>query len=53
MVNTGKKKPLSSFPAEAGSPRGAVLRVILGYGYLVCQRPWLSGNVWQGLKIGA
>jgi len=31
MVNTWHKKPLSSFPAEAESPRGAVLRLILGY----------------------
>ncbi|MEY3184763.1 MAG: hypothetical protein RLZZ613_1451, partial [Pseudomonadota bacterium] len=31
MVSAGKKKPLSSFPAEAESPRGAVLNLILGY----------------------
>lgn len=31
MVSAGNKKPLSSFPAEAESPRGAVLRQILSY----------------------
>lgn len=31
MVSTGNKKPLSSFPAEAESPRGAVLFRILSY----------------------
>gem|GEM_PF-4524458 len=30
MVTAGNKKPLSSFPAEAESPRGAVLVEILG-----------------------
>lgn len=30
MVSTANKKPLSSFPAEAESPRGAVLGSILG-----------------------
>lgn len=32
MASTGKKKPLSSFPAEAESPREAVLILILVYG---------------------
>ena len=30
-MSVGNKKPLSSFPAEAESPRGAVLPEILGY----------------------
>ena len=31
-MSARKKKPLSSFPAEAESRRGAVLSAILGYG---------------------
>ena len=30
-MSARKKKPLSSFPAEAESPRGAVLIAMLGY----------------------
>lgn len=44
MVSTGHKKPLSSFPAEAELPRGAVLQEVYatGRGSSIAHGDWTA-----------